>query len=306
LFFDVVKWALGFPIYNDETAIHEIEWDTLQKAIHGAKPKEGGNRMAHTGIKHSVFNKIRLGCQVDFFDQKPCVLIIPIMDLEEAKKWNGAGYNALVMCGSFEGTDASTACQRILMTKKERVALQEMEIEKARHLLEAVILGMAYSLLNCFVSTLSFLDNDSRDRFRELRNVFLIRTGVAKGVVVPKVRPVGIPDSQPVESLKVRVVEFSDHNEATGGHPAPDPLLLAVKAAINWSRLNYQALRAAGAPPEEEDELDVLAEEEYLEWRDNLHRPKTWDDLVCGLGQGGGGGGSMISGGSSGGPGVVS
>jgi len=62
-------------------------------------------------------------------------------------------------------------------------------------------------------------------------------------------------------------------------------LLLSVKAAINWSRLHYQDLRAAGEHPEEEDELDVLAEEQFAEERKKLHRPKTWDDLARGLGQ---------------------
>jgi hypothetical protein len=82
----------------------------------------------------------------------------------------------------------------------------------------------------------------------------------------------------------LRVVVFSDL-ETAAGHPAPDPLLLAVKAAINWSRRHEQPLRAAGERPEEQDELDDLAEEEYLEWCDNFHRPQGSDDLALGLGQ---------------------
>jgi hypothetical protein len=281
-YFDVVMWALGFP--------SGTVWDALQKAIHGAKTKgRRGKRKAHIGIKHSVSNKIRLSGQAEFFDEKPCVFIIPIMDLDEAKLWNGEGYSALVMCEKFEGTDASTACRKIEMIDEGRVALEAWEIEKSRQLLEAVILGMAYSLGNCSEGIVSRLDKYSKkDKFRDLREVFLSKTGI-EGVIVPEARQMGTPDSPSVESLKVRVVKFSDHTESKGvagfGHPAPDPLLLAVKAAINWSRKNYQHLRAAAEPPKEDDERDVLAHEEYIQWRNDQLRPKSWDDLARGLGQ---------------------
>jgi hypothetical protein len=70
-----------------------------------------------------------------------------------------------------------------------------------------------------------------------------------------------------------------------GGHPAPDPLLLAVRAAINWSWRHHQKLLASGEPEEEEDELDVLAMEQFLEMRQAQLRPKTLEDLARGLGQ---------------------
>jgi hypothetical protein len=304
LYIDAVIWALGFSIDKNldalqkaiheidsdtlQKVIHEIDWETLQKTIHGAKPKgTGGRREAHTGIKHSVSNKIRLVSQCTYYDKNPCVLIIPILDLNEAKGWNGEGYNALVMCGEFDGTDASKASRMIQMTTKGRIA-SESEIEKARKFFEAVILGMAYSLLICFQRKLSFLDIASEMKFYELRNHFLNQTGIL-GVVVPKARPVDTQDLQPVEALRVRVVEFSSHavfnKDEAKRHPAPDPLLLAVKAAINWSRQNNQPLRAAAEPQEEEDELDDLANKQYLQaWADQ-YRPKTRDDLARGLGQ---------------------
>ena len=60
--------------------------------------------------------------------------------------------------------------------------------------------------------------------------------------------------------------------------------LLAVRAAVNWSWRNNQKLLASGEP-EEEDELDVLALEEFLEWQREELRPKTWEDLARGLHQ---------------------
>jgi hypothetical protein len=170
-----------------------------------------------------------------------------------------------------------------------------VEIEKARQLLEAVILGMAHSLRNCSEEIVRRLDKYSNRKFRNLRNVFISVTGIER-VIVPEAKPTDSPDILPAALLKVRVVEFTDHiadsnhtadsnNTAKNGHPAPDPLLLAVKAAINWSRKNNQPLRAAAEPLEEEDELDDLAEEEYLERRKYHDKIKTWDDLARGLGQ---------------------
>ena len=81
---------------------------------------------------------------------------------------------------------------------------------------------------------------------------------------------------------------FSDHNDPNGGHPAPDPLLLAAKAARNFTSFHDQHLKAAAEPQEEEwekDELQQLAFEEYLDYCRNSHRPKTREDLARGLGQ---------------------
>jgi hypothetical protein len=78
-------------------------------------------------------------------------------------------------------------------------------------------------------------------------------------------------------------VTFADPGNK--GHLAPDPLLLAVKSAIHWSRRNQQQLLVVGEPPEEEDEMDILAEELYLESIADVHRPRNRADLARGLHQ---------------------
>jgi hypothetical protein len=110
-----------------------------------------------------------------------------------------------------------------------------------------------------------------------LRSYFT--TILGEGVKVP----VAI-HQQDDSQLKVRIVEFADVSDEQR-HPAPDPLLLAVGDATTWSWWHGQRLRAAAEPQEEKGELSILAEEEFLEYRRSLHRPKTWDDLARGLGQ---------------------
>jgi hypothetical protein len=121
----------------------------------------------------------------------------------------------------------------------------------------------------------------SRSKLNVLRSEFT--TILAAGVKVPVAK-----NQQDDSQLKVRIVEFADVSDEQR-HPAPDPLLLAVRAAATWSWRHNQRLKAAAEPQEEkddgEDELSILAEEQFLEWRRNLYRPKTWDDLARGLGQ---------------------
>jgi hypothetical protein len=62
---------------------------------------------------------------------------------------------------------------------------------------------------------------------------------------------------------------------SSGGHPAPDPMLLVVKAAIVWSAFHNQRLLPAGEAQESDDDasdLSNLAEEMFLEWRDANHK----------------------------------
>jgi hypothetical protein len=84
-------------------------------------------------------------------------------------------------------------------------------------------------------------------------------------------------------------VRFAGHalnasNNST--HPAPDPLILAAKAAVVWStRLEFRL--AASAEPQDDGwtDLDELAAEQYLTAHEASLRAQTWGQLASGLGQ---------------------
>jgi hypothetical protein len=271
---DVAIWSLGLDM--------NACWEDVQKAIHGVK-RRGHSRDSHTGIKHFITNKACFESQ-RFLDKFPCVYIIPVMTVEEMLAWNGTEYKAIVMTADVVAGTAITAasvCTRIGMIRLGDVAAPE-DIELAGVLLKNVILGMAHWLR--FRSEPRVLntgnDTESRSKLNELRQNFIAETTRAGGVLVPNRRAAVVPVP------RVRIVQFYAHAD-TQGHPAPDPMFLTAKAARNWSQTHGQPLKAAAEPQEEEDgdELDDLALEQYLEWRQDLFRPKTWDDLARGLGQ---------------------
>jgi hypothetical protein len=92
-----------------------------------------------TGLKHSVFNKLRLRGQGFDYDSNPCIMIVPVMTLNEVKAWDGAGYNALVMAGPREFTTDMG-----MLTRGPTATFEE--IETARSMLHQVLCGLAHSL----------------------------------------------------------------------------------------------------------------------------------------------------------------
>ena len=91
-------------------------------------------------------------------------------------------------------------------------------------------------------------------------------------------------------NLRVAKTEFSGPNVAER-HAAPDPVLLTVKAAVNWSKRHAAGMQlAAKAEPKHEEWMDdeghQIAAEEYEEWAQSLSKPpNNFHDLAAGLGQ---------------------
>lgn len=280
MYFDVALLAFGFDPRAD--------WETLQKAIHGSAIAPTTAPLPHTGIKHRVPNKIRMASQAACFDNRPCVLIVPILDLDAAKAWNGGGYGAIVMVeqwGEQEQSrlapmDSASVCQSIRMLRPAVRIAEPEEIEQARTLLTHFVRGLAYSLAFRTENRRRVPDPDVYRKLTAARNTFLRSAGA--GVNVP------LATATHPSDLRVYVVQFKNAygNDNQRGPPAPDPFLLATRAAVTWSTRSNQRVLAAAEPKDPEgdwDELDQLALEEHEELGDWLSRPHTTADLVRGL-----------------------
>jgi hypothetical protein len=217
MYVDVVRCVFGL---TDEAL------EDMQRIIHGSlTPK--GVRIPYTGIKHSLVNMIRLCGQAEFFDMQPCVIIVPIMTLKQMRDWNLDEYNAIVLAGASGRFSAPMAYRGIQLRQFGECATTD-EIEIASTSLGIVLQGLAYSL-------------DERQAQRQEATLQLkgklasFREGLQNSEVI-------VPMPSLDSNLRVRKVSFQAHRPHANAHPAPDPLFLFIKSAINWARRNGQPL----------------------------------------------------------------
>jgi hypothetical protein len=256
-----------------------LPWETIQKALHGAAPAPGRGRVARTGIKHSVANRIRLRGSREYFDQNPCVLIVPVLTLNEVKRWRGQGYQAIVVAGPTPFADDAdyrgpfapiqAVCGAIGLVNEGDVALPG-QIHVARTLLSHFVLGLAYSLAHRSGRYSDRMTAEERGELDRCREACLASS--ASGIVVPERNRAGLP-------WRVRLVTLRGAADSGNHHVAPDPLLLAVKAAVNWSRRQGQQLLPTPEPDHEEGEIDDLSALEMRRFLD-FQRDAARDDLA--------------------------
>jgi hypothetical protein len=248
MYSDVARCVLGL---GDDAR------NNIQRAIHGSQPLLQPTRIPHTGIKHSLLNQTRLPRHAALFEDRPCVVIVPIMTLEQMKAWNLEGYEAIVIAGSYDIISAAQAYQQIQMMELLPLATPD-EIETARVSLAQVVGGLAYSLVHrrrqrreC---SLQWAMRQQLESFRK----HLQASGGKEQVLVPK------PPHDGYGKVHVGKVTFQAHALPVGtalAHPGPDPLLLVMKSAINWSWRIGQQLLVSGEGP-----VDEIVE--YVEWEE--------------------------------------
>jgi hypothetical protein len=234
----------------------------MRKAIHGPA-LAGGKRVDHSGIKHFVTNKARIPGQDLCMDRNPCLLIVPIMTAENARDWDGGEYEAIVLMDQWKEKDGSVkvslaeVASGTNMGKDLDGPLATMaEIETARDFLQFLLLA-----------------------------IFTAHGKPPEGAPVPTGLPtITVPLSlkPDLETPRVRKIKFAAHRGDMDLHPAPDPILLASKAAVVFSTRHDQPL-AAAAEPQDDDEwtdLDELEAENYLEWRQERIREESESKLI--------------------------
>jgi hypothetical protein len=209
--------------------------------IHGTNSNK--QKKNNTGIKHMVTNKIRLASQRDYFDTAPCVMIVPICSPDDAKAWHGEGYAAIMLIGAWNSVTLPAVACTTQFYHDDLAQATPDEIAIATQLLQHYTRGIVYAQKNA-----------------PAQSGFTRSAAWAYPELSKSASRVG----------KVRKITFSSHSDS-GGHPAPDPILTVVKAISTLQRRNGFSLMAAAQPQEDDtDDLDALAETQYLEWRDQM------------------------------------
>lgn len=179
-----------------------------------------------------------------------------------------------------KGTNLQKVASAVQLQNSGGVASQS-EIDFARELLTATIKGLAYSFVErsgddeTWVKELK--SDYSRNALRKLRENSTVVTGEKK-IMVPKHK------EQVNEMKPVRKITFSPAFEKVeNGHPAPDPLLLAVKAGLNWSAFHEQRLMPASECDESDSDMSersIAAMEEYLAMREHHERARRNKEIM--------------------------
>ncbi|KAG7340818.1 hypothetical protein IV203_024361 [Nitzschia inconspicua] len=265
-----------------------------KKAVRGhiKDKKKSTKRAPGSGVVHFVSNKIRMSNQGRVFDGgSPKVILIPTMSLESAKAWKGEAYSALFAAGlpnesgSKVDTDVPSHYRAVGLISPDAVYngtirdASAIEIEKARGTLTHAVLALRDYLRNTKAS----------DRIGEFR--------IGANYVDPVTHSheyaneaeclLPEPDEENQNRKPLCLVQFGSVGDEDK-HPAPDPLLLAFKAAAIWGMVTGMRLVANGEaqdPSADISEDDYLAELAFLEARSGFKRPQTWEDLAIGLGQ---------------------
>jgi hypothetical protein len=255
-------------------------WKERRCLIHGSKPqKNGAKRCENSGIKHLVPNKINLPGQ-KYMDAHPCVVIVPILTVEQVKAWNGGPYDAIALIDKHPDEDILFSAEDVATStkffKRGEQASPE-EIKKAGDLLQAYVEAILFAQIEkkpieLTTFTFAWAKQDEPDH--------------PSGFFLPQIQQeTGSNPQKPV-----RKVHFVDHSSTDIGHPSPDPLLLVSRVAVVWSRRHQQHLVAAEPTDdadndygEEWDELDELAAEQYLNWREQQQQQSANLKPIVGL-----------------------
>lgn len=207
------------------TGLFEADYKKRRKLLNGMKGPS--RRLDDSGIKHSKYNKLYLKMQDCYFDTTPpSLIILPLLPLEEIKGWDGIiPYSALVFpCGD----SGNAAASEVLRNARETCS--ETEIGVAITTLATFVKDIAESLLDNDNDVLEEFDltaENTRDRSVETwkRLVQHLRQSSSPTISIPVLKP-------DVDFRTIRVAKGTfDYHESC----LPDPFLLTLKGAINFS-----------------------------------------------------------------------
>jgi hypothetical protein len=221
-----------------------INFEKRQKLLNGMEVKD--RRLKDSGIKHSKYNKIHLFLQRQLLDSTPpALIIVPLLPLSTIKDWNGTPFDAMVLpCGG----NARFAARGVL--QNVRHCCDENEISNGIEVLHHFVKDIAESLIHDDPDVLDDVDTvagTSRDPslVRWISLVKELRRSSRPSIQVPVLK-----NALKWESLKVAKGTFDLKS------CLPDPFLLAVKGAINFSSLVGTKLMPACPLDDSDSDLD--------------------------------------------------
>jgi hypothetical protein len=189
----------------------------------------------------------------EMYDTKACWILVPICSLESIKEWKrGEGYPIMAIAGGFTGigtevTDeiayrqlcpkpyhGSDEQAESIKFKRSKCEVADLELASAR--LKDMVLALAETLVGR-EKKISPITLTTEKKKREL---------LEESIENIEKRGVMVPELIREDLASVEVMKFFIDQKATD--LVPDPMLLLIKAAINWSsRCDQKLLPACGS-----------------------------------------------------------
>jgi hypothetical protein len=200
------------------------------------------NRKPFSGIKHFPTNKIRMAGQSTYLDSNHCVLIIPILSVQEIKEWDGCGYDAIILAADISDHQKAAAVYKGIGAASEEdaerldseILATDADVEICRESLEQLILVLANSFID--VELPSDYHDAGHDKRSPIDGNDTLKKLMDDQLCVPTPRNVG----PSLDGQRVRKIRFVRNGKKQGNAEnmpfAPDPMLLLAKAASNWFR----------------------------------------------------------------------
>jgi hypothetical protein len=263
-------------------------WTYYQKCIHGFK--RTSKRENGVGIKHFLTNRIYLTNQALYLDKRHCLLIVPILNVDHVKNWNGSGYSAIVLAGGYTDTNnrnisAATVYQNIRAFDGDVCFANEQECRTACTLLEYMILCVCKSSKYTFTEQFYTLHEDAKKLYtKKSRKPPIYMKQNQTTVPVPKRKRWN-------HQIRVRKITFSTVGHVNDNPAAPDPVLLLGKATSNWlKRQQLLLLSGCGSDDDDNDNSDGSSSSDFVAsfteemavrgWTAEMFEPSYIDDVV--------------------------
>ncbi|CAB9529674.1 expressed unknown protein [Seminavis robusta] len=193
-----------------------------------------------------------------------CVMIIPLLSLEEIGEWKqGDGYQALICCSTPDS-------QANLGKWRKRFKLDHIfwerngDIEQATTVLNAHVKALADSLIKDWDSYFDKVDSDHPefpDKKQKMKSAKELLVGQSFTVEVSKLKPArnGIGLWQRKKFFKIDMGKLYSGDDTK--KLIPDPSLLSFKAAVNWSGRTEETkkLLTCCSPPDDESAQTYLS-----------------------------------------------
>ena len=266
-FEDVGEWVMALKPLKEKKRVRsskrrmtadDLDAKRRKMVVNGYRKSRRGKRETNSALKQHVFNHIRLKFQGTYLDTYPCVMIVPLVDMEFLRTWSdGIPYEAMVVVGASTGGGeqklAHQVCQDIGMTRR-LPCCSPNELRGATELISCALHALANSMIGkerAHFNRATMYRDELLGTYDKLKN--------SNSISVPVL-------NSALEGLKIAKIKFGKFGDEEQVHVAVDPMLLLLKAAVVLSaRFGERLLPACPPEAKDWDSADEAMAQAYLE-----------------------------------------